>query len=83
MHRLIATALLTVLVAVLGLPAFAAEPKAEPHLLDRFKALAGEWSGAGVEGKSMPNATVSYSITAGGNAVEELDHNTKTERSIS
>lgn len=70
MRRLIATGLL----AALALPAFALEPAAEsaakPHLFDRFKALAGEWSGAGLDGNSIPDTNVSYTITAGGNAVE-------------
>lgn len=67
---------LALLLALLALPIRAAEPAtapvAKPHLLDRFKALAGTWSGAGLDGNSMPNATVSYTVTAGGNAVEEL-----------
>lgn len=49
-----------------------AAPAAKPHLLDRFKALAGEWSGEGLDGNSMPGASVSYTVTAGGHAVEEL-----------
>lgn len=73
MHRLIATALL----AALALPVSAQETltdpaAAKPHLLERFKALAGEWSGAGLDGNSMPDTNVSYTVTAGGNAVEEL-----------
>ena len=66
---------LAVLLALLALPILAAEPAsapARPHLLDRFKALAGTWSGQGLDGNSMPNATVTYTVTAGGNAVEEL-----------
>lgn len=66
---------LVVLLALLTLPIHAAEPanaSAKPHLLDRFKALAGTWSGTGLDGNSMPNATVSYTVTAGGHAVEEL-----------
>ena len=57
-----------------SLAASAAGPDvaAKPHLLERFKALAGEWSGAGLDGNSMPGATVSYTVTAGGSAVEEL-----------
>jgi hypothetical protein len=73
MYRLLATALL----AALALPVSAqdaptAPPVVKPHLLERFKALAGEWSGAGLDGNSMPDTNVSYTITAGGNAVEEL-----------
>jgi hypothetical protein len=72
MRRLIAA----VLLAALALPAFTMEPAdasaAKPHLFDRFKALAGEWSGAGLDGNSMPDTNVTYTVTAGGNAVEEL-----------
>ncbi len=68
------SAILVVLLASTSLLASAAEPDAtvKPHLLDRFKALAGEWSGAGLDGNSMPDATVTYTVTAGGSAVEEL-----------
>ncbi len=77
MHRLIATALLAALALNGALPALAQEaptapPTAQPHLFERFKALAGEWSGAGIDGNSMPDTNVSYTVTAGGNAVEEL-----------
>jgi len=64
--------LLSVLLAGLAFSAAAAEDPAKPHLLDRFKALAGTWSGQGLDGNSMPNPTVSYTVTAGGNAVEEV-----------
>lgn len=69
------TAALAILLACTSLLASAAEPvdtAVKPHLLDRFKALAGEWSGAGLDGNSMPDVTVSYTVTAGGSAVEEL-----------
>jgi hypothetical protein len=75
MRRLHTTALLAVALLVCSsLPAWAAgsESAEKPHLLDRFKALAGEWSGAGLDDNSMPDASVSYTVTAGGNAVEEL-----------
>jgi hypothetical protein len=49
-----------------------AEPPQAPHLIDRFKALAGEWSGEGLDDNSMPGAKVRYTVTAGGHAVEEL-----------
>jgi hypothetical protein len=63
-------------------PAAAAEPKdagkseataptPAPHLLDRFKALAGTWSATGLDGNSMPDAQVRYELTAGGSAVVE------------
>lgn len=67
---ILATALL--LCPFLSASAADPDPAAKPHLIERFKALAGEWSGAGLDGNSMPNATVSYTITAGGSAVEEL-----------
>jgi hypothetical protein len=62
------------LFACVPLIASSAEEKAaaKPHLLDRFKALAGNWSGAGLDDNSMPGATVSYTVTAGGHAVEEV-----------
>ncbi|WP_052107872.1 hypothetical protein [Aerolutibacter daejeonensis] len=44
---------------------------AAPHLLDRFKALAGKWSATGLDGNSMPDAQVQYEVTAGGSAVVE------------
>lgn len=74
MRRHTAALLIAALMIGPSLSASAAVPNvaAEPHLLDRFKALAGEWSGTGLEGNSMPDAAVSYTITAGGNAVEEL-----------
>ena len=77
MNRLIATALLAALALPGALPVSAqdvanASAAAKPHLFERFKALAGEWSGAGLDGNSMPDTNVSYTITAGGNAVEEL-----------
>jgi hypothetical protein len=80
MHRPFAAVLLAFSL-LFGLPLYAASDEPEtakqsppdpPHLLDRFKALAGTWSGEGLDGNSMPNATVSYTVTAGGNAVEEL-----------
>lgn len=71
MRRLVA--LVLVLLAALALPAFAADtPAAKPHLLDRFKALAGDWSGEGLDGNSAPGVKVSYTVTANGSAVEEL-----------
>lgn len=67
---------LAILLVVLALPLYAADtttaPAAAPHLLDRFKALAGDWSGEGLDGNSMPDTHVNYTVTAGGNAVEEL-----------
>ena len=42
-----------------------------PHLLDKFTALAGTWSGEGLDGNSAPGLKVSYEVTAGGNAVVE------------
>lgn len=74
MRRFHTAALLAVALLCASLSASAAGPDvaAKPHLLDRFKALAGEWSGSGLDGNSMPDATVSYTVTAGGNAVEEL-----------
>lgn len=75
MRRLHTAALLAAALLIgPSLSASAAGPDiaAEPHLLDRFKALAGEWSGSGLDGNSMPDVAVSYTITAGGNAVEEL-----------
>lgn len=42
-----------------------------PHLLDRFKALAGAWSATGLDGNSMPDAQIRYEVTAGGSAVVE------------
>ena len=69
MRRLIATALLAALI----LPVYAQDPPAaKPHLLERFKALAGEWTGTGLDGNSMPDTNITYTVTAGGNAVEEL-----------
>lgn len=47
-------------------------PAAPPHLIERFKALAGHWSGEGLDGNSAPGVEVGYTVTAGGNAVEEL-----------
>ena len=47
-------------------------PAPKPHLIERFKALAGEWSGEGLDDNSMPGAKVRYTVTAGGHAVEEL-----------
>jgi hypothetical protein len=64
--------IIAALFAALALPAIADEPASEPHLFDRFKALAGDWSGEGLDGNSMPGTNVSYTLTAGGNAVEEL-----------
>lgn len=77
MRSLIATFLLAALALPSALPASAQDAPAvpaaaKPHLLERFKALAGEWSGAGLDGNSMPDTNVSYTVTAGGNAVEEL-----------
>jgi len=70
--------LLIALLLVLALPAKAqstdassAQAPPAPHLLDRFKALAGEWSAAGLDGNSAPNATMRYEVTAGGSAVVE------------
>ena len=70
--------LLIALLLVLALPAQAqstdagpAQAPPAPHLLDRFKALAGEWSAAGLDGNSAPNATMRYEVTAGGSAVVE------------
>ena len=70
--------LLIALLLVLALPAQAqstdagsAQSPPAPHLLDRFKALAGEWSAAGLDGNSAPNATMRYEVTAGGSAVVE------------
>lgn len=48
----------------------AAEPPA-PHLLDQFKALAGEWSAKGLDGNSDPEARIRYEVTGGGSAVVE------------
>jgi hypothetical protein len=47
--------------------------KAKQTDLDKFKALAGEWEMTGLSGEhgGTPHATVSYKITAGGNAVLE------------
>lgn len=42
-----------------------------PHLLDRFTALAGTWSGEGLEGNSAPGLKVSYEVTGGGSVVVE------------
>lgn len=42
-----------------------------PHLIDRFKALAGEWSAEGLEGNSDPKLTIRYEVTGGGSAVVE------------
>ncbi len=74
MRRPCTSALLAALFVCTSLSAAAAEPEAagKPHLIERFKALAGEWSGAGLDGNSMPDTTVSYTVTAGGHAVEEL-----------
>lgn len=77
MRSLIATFLLAALALPSALPASAQDAPAvpaaaKPHLLERFKALAGEWSGAGLDGNSMPDTNVSYTVTAGGSAVEEL-----------
>lgn len=64
---------LTSALLALSLSALAADaPQPTPHLLDRFKALAGDWSGEGLDGNSMPGTRVSYTVTASGNAVEEL-----------
>lgn len=69
MRRIVLT---SVLLACLA-PTWAGDaPKQTPHLLDRFKSLAGHWSGEDLDGNSMPNTRVSYTVTAGGNAVEEL-----------
>ncbi len=52
--------------------AAAGEPQtAKPHPIERFKALAGDWSAEGLDGNSDPKARVRYEITAGGNAVVE------------
>lgn len=74
MRRLHTAAFLAAFFVFMSLSASAAEPDAagKPHLIERFKALAGDWSGAGLDGNSMPDTTVSYTVTAGGNAVEEL-----------
>jgi hypothetical protein len=52
---------------------FATEPATAPapHLLEHFKALAGEWSAEGLDGNSAPDIRVRYETTAGGNAVVE------------
>ena len=42
-----------------------------PHLLDRLKALAGDWSAEGLDGNSAPNARMRYEVTANGSAVVE------------
>lgn len=52
-------------------PAAAAAEKPAPHLLDQFKALAGEWSAEGLDGNSDPKARIRYEVTAGGSAVVE------------
>lgn len=86
-HRIVGSVLATSLVWALSGCAVAepnseaaaapAEVKAEtqaapaPHLLDKFKALAGTWSGEGLDDNSAPGLKVSYEITAGGNAVVE------------
>jgi hypothetical protein len=44
---------------------------AAPHLLERFKALEGEWSASGLDGNSAPDLRIRYETTAGGNAVVE------------
>ncbi|GMU42489.1 MAG: hypothetical protein IT479_15790 [Xanthomonadales bacterium] len=49
----------------------APEEKPAPHLLDRFKALAGEWSAEGLDGNSDPQMRIRYEVTAGGSAVVE------------
>lgn len=46
-------------------------PVAQPHLLDRFKALAGDWAADGLDGNSDPKARLRYEVSAGGNAVVE------------
>ena len=42
-----------------------------PHLIDRFKELAGEWSASGLDGNSAPDARMRYEVTAGGSTVVE------------
>ena len=42
-----------------------------PHLLERFKALAGDWAATGLDGNSAPDMRISYEVTAGGSAVVE------------
>lgn len=48
-----------------------AAANAAPSLFDRFKALEGEWSAAGLDGNSLPDLRLRYEVTAGGNAVVE------------
>ncbi len=60
MRRLHTAAFLAALFVCMSLSASAAEPDAagKPHLIERFKALAGDWSGAGLTGNSMPDTMV-------------------------
>lgn len=48
-----------------------AAEQAAPHLLDRFKALAGDWTAEGLDGNSDPQMRIRYEVTAGGSAVVE------------
>lgn len=52
-------------------PASNAAATPAPHLIDRFKALAGEWSAEGQDGNSDPTARVRYEVTGGGSTVVE------------
>ncbi|RNF85165.1 hypothetical protein [Montanilutibacter psychrotolerans] len=78
MHRAISNAALTAALVCLMAPLHAGEPAATagtptppPHLLERFKALAGDWSATGLDGNSIPNAHLRYEVSAAGNAVVE------------
>ena len=71
MRRFLIALLLVVLLPVFAQPGPAGKPQSAPHLLDRFKALAGDWSAGGLDGNSAPDATMRYEVTAGGSAVVE------------
>ena len=71
MRRFLIALLLVVSPPVFAQSAPAGKPESAPHLLDRFKALAGDWSAEGLDGNSAPDATMHYEVTAGGSAVVE------------
>ena len=71
MRRFLIALLLVVSPPVFAQSAPAGKPESAPHLLDRFKALAGDWSAEGLDGNSAPGARMRYEVTAGGSAVLE------------
>lgn len=67
----VSLALAALLQAEDAAPQAPAAEKPAPHLIDQFKALAGEWSAEGLDGNSDPKLTIRYEVTGGGSAVVE------------